>query len=69
MYSLYKAESGVYCIINNKSRLMLNSTKDKYKAVLICSALNEGILTESEVSNTIDIDELINLYKTKVRGD
>ncbi len=68
MYSLYEAESNGFCIINDKSRFMLNSTKDKYKAVLICSALNEGILTESEVSNTSDFDELINLYKTRVRG-
>lgn len=65
MYCLYETDSGGFCIINDKSRFMLNSTKDKYKAVLICSALNEGILIESEVSNTSDIDELVDLYKNR----
>lgn len=69
MYSLYKNKSGGYCIINDTTRFMLNSTRDKYKGVLICSALNKGILIESEVSNITDIDELINLYKIRVRGD
>lgn len=66
MYSLYKTESGGYSIINDKTRYMLNSTRDKYKAVLICSALNEGILFESEVGNIDDVDELIDLYKRRV---
>lgn len=66
MYSLYETESGGYCIINDKSRFMLNSTEDKYSAVLVCSALNEGVLTESEVNNTNDINKLIELYKKRV---
>ena len=66
MFCLYETDSGGFCIINDKSRFMLNSTRDKYKAVLICSALNEGILIESEVSNTSDVDELIDLYKNSV---
>ena len=66
MYSLYESKSGGFCIINDKTRLVLNSTGDKYKAVLICSALNEGVLTESEVSNINDVNELINLYKIRV---
>ena len=66
MFCLYETDSGGFCIINDKSRFMLNSTRDKYKAVLICSALNEGILIESEVSNTSDVDELIDLYKNRV---
>lgn len=67
MYCLYETDSGGFCIINDKSRFMLNSTKDKYKAVLICSALNEGILTESEVSDIDDVSELVDLYKSRVR--
>lgn len=69
MYSLYKTKSGGYCIINDKTRFVLNSTRDKYKAVLICSALNKDILTEFEVSSITDVNELINLYKIRVRGD
>lgn len=67
MYSLYETKSGGFCIINDKTRFVLNSTRDKYKAVLICSALNEGILIESDVSNISDIDELVNLYKIRVK--
>ena len=66
MYSLYETESGGFCIINDKTRFMVNSTKDRYKAFLICIALNKGILTESEVSNTNNVDELINLYKKRL---
>ncbi len=66
MYSLYETESGGYCIINDKSRFMLNSTEDKYSAALVCKALNEGVLTESEVNNTNDINKLIELYKKRV---
>lgn len=67
MFCLYETDSGGFCIINDKSRFMLNSTKDKYKAVLICSALNEGILIESEVSDIDDVSELVDLYKSRVR--
>ena len=66
MYSLYETESGGFCIINDKTRFILNSTKSRYKAFLICIALNKGILTESEVSNTNNVDELINLYKKRL---
>lgn len=66
MYSLYETKSGGFCIINDKTRFVLNSTRDKYKAVLICSALNEGVLTEFEVGNTSSVDELINLYKIRI---
>lgn len=66
MYSLYKTESGGFCIINDDTRFMLNSTKDRYKAFLICIALNKGVLTESEVSNTSDVDELIDLYRKRL---
>ena len=66
MYSLYETESNGFCIINDDTRFMLNSTKDRYKAFLICIALNKGILTESEVSNTSDVDELINLYRNRL---
>ena len=69
MYSLYETKNGGYCIINNKTRFMLNSTMDKYKAVLICIALNKAVFNEYEVSNTTDVDELINLYKIRMRGD
>lgn len=67
MYSLYETESGGFCIINDSSRFMLNSTKDKYKARLICYGLNEGILYEAEVSDIDDVNELVDLYKSRVR--